>query len=97
MVQDIRDWNKSVADWDKHRWWDYLDWVKQTYGNDELVKGFIHIDDYRAVKDVMDSVEEKPQIDSFTSSLAKSMQNTKEVMAANLMKKMWGEKDESCT
>ena len=52
-----RDWNKSIVDWDNHRLNDYYKWVKETYGDDEFLKGFIHVDGYRAVMDVKNSVE----------------------------------------
>lgn len=54
----MRDWNKSIVDWDDLRLNDYFKWVKETYGDDEFLKGFIHVNGYRAVMDIK---QEEPE------------------------------------
>jgi hypothetical protein len=54
------DWNEDVSEWDEYRYKDYFKWVKKTFGKKEVIKGFIHIDGYRAVMDVKQSVKESP-------------------------------------
>lgn len=79
------DWNKPVWEWKTLRVNDYFGWVKDSFGNEEMAKGFDHLNEYRAVMDVKQSVKPEPK-ESITDMLAHSMMHTKEVMAANLLK-----------
>ena len=81
------EWHNSVADWGDFRLSEYFEWVKNTYGREEVVNGFKYLDEYRAVKDVQASVE--PETNPYTDALAYALQNTKDRMAANLLTKLW--------
>jgi hypothetical protein len=54
------DWNDKVSSWNKYRFKDYFRWVEQTFGEEEVIKGFVHLDEYRAVMDVKQSVKGSP-------------------------------------
>jgi hypothetical protein len=54
------DWNDRVSSWNKYRFKDYFGWVEKTFGEEEVIKGFAHLDEYRAVMDVKQSVKESP-------------------------------------
>lgn len=83
------EWHKNVADWDDYRCNDYFKWVRKTYGKEEVIKGFIHADDYRAIMDVHSSVQPEYDARPYTDALAYALQNTKDRMAANLLTKLW--------
>lgn len=87
----MRDWNDEVADWDEWRYKDYFKWVKETYGKDEVIKGFIYVDGYRAMMDVKNSVVPQYDTNPYTDALAHSMLHTKEVLAAGIMNKVFKE------
>jgi hypothetical protein len=91
-----REWNNDVADWGDFRLSEYFEWVKDTYGREEVMKGFIHLDEYRAIKDVQASVKTDEEImgERYTDHLAHAMMHTKEVMAANIMGQLWEIKGE---
>lgn len=55
---DADSWRSSVKDWGGFRLADYIEWVIDTYGEEEANKLFAHADSYRAVMDVKNSVEE---------------------------------------
>lgn len=93
-MNDIWEWNKEVSEWDEYRLKDYFGWVKKSYGKEEVIKGFIHVDGYRAVMDVKQSVKPSYDTNPYTDALAHSMLHTKEVMAANLLKKVFEEEYE---
>jgi len=86
------DWNKDVGQWDRYRIEDYIKWVKETYGLKAAKKLFAHAKQYRAIMDIKQSVKEE-RSDSITDMLAKSMQDTKDLMAANLLRKVWDTDD----
>lgn len=88
------DWHMPVEKWDGFRLDDYIIWVRETYGVEEANKLFTYADQYRAVKDVANSVEPQSPKSQYISHLAHTMIHTKEVMAANIMKKMWGMSDD---
>ena len=88
------EWHEPIKKWDAHRVKDFFAWAREAYGEEpfkEMLEG------YRAVMDVKNSVEPERHTNPYTDVLAHSMLHTKEVLAANLLKKAWGGDDESRT
>jgi hypothetical protein len=53
-----RDWNEEAENWDIYTVDDYLAWVRDTYGADEVRKLFAYAKEYKAVMDVKNSIED---------------------------------------
>ena len=85
-------WRDKTGGWSEETIAEYVAWVRETFGEEETNNIFKRADQFRAVKEVEASVA--PQTNPYTDHLAHAMAHTKNVMAANLMKKMWGEDDE---
>ena len=80
-------WDLPFAAWNRDLKCEFVKWLVDTYGDKGAHQYF---NEFRAVKDVMASVEPKYDTNPYTDVLAHSMLHTKEVLAAGIMKKLWG-------
>jgi hypothetical protein len=92
MSNKTRQWDKPFVSWDDDLKCKFVSWLIDTYGEKSAHQYF---NEFRAVKDVEASVE--PETDSYTEALVRAMQKTRDTMAANLLTKMWENKNEPCT
>lgn len=92
-MNELYEWNEPVNLWGAGQIRDYVVWVKEAYGMKEAKKLFKYAKQYRAIKDLQASVREETNL-SVTEMLARSMMNTKEVMAANLINTVFSEEYE---
>jgi hypothetical protein len=86
-MNELYEWNEPVNKWSHRCIGDYIIWVKEAYGMKEAKKLFKYAKQYRAIKDLNASVKQGvyPYQQSIADTLAHSMMQTKEVMAANLL------------
>lgn len=82
-----REWAIPFVGWNHDLKCEFVSWLVNTYGEKNAHEYF---DEFRAVKDVEASVAPQTE-NTYTDALAHAMMHTKQVMAANLMNKVFEE------
>ena len=85
----MKNWRGKAREWSEETITEYVAWVRETFGEEEANNIFKRADQFRAVKEVEASVA--PQTNPYTDALAHSMLHTKNVIAANLLNKVFDE------